>query len=667
MFMTLDRLQRLNFIKKMSFSLIFIIITLIIFVGIVDRTIIHLSFVEPNTRTSLFINNIFLGVVLFSIITQSIFFYKVYSESLPIKKGRFKIAYLVPLICHCLNLVLMTILMTQIYQDSRYDKSLILVTIWINTSIGISILAVLSYRFIMWLKQSRRKNIVILSYVASILLFIILNINILLYFSLGYRVGFPYITPTTNPSNIFSSPYDFLAETITNLTILSFIILWISSILLLIRGSEKLKKKYILVIGSSVVIFFSSYIFLWAFSSLKFSDFSLFHDIYTITSKMGFPLAGIFFGFTFWILAKNLDVLKDSNRDYDSQIRNVKQAMYYTSIGIILLIFSASPLDITILPYPPFGLISFSFMNLGALSFSLGIYNLATTISTSSQVRLGLKKKSDFLYSIGQSQDQLSKRNNIVGVLKEFKDYIIDTEAPQDLDKEYIKEVVTERSKSMNVLRKITFSKSESPLGRTWETYIESWCKWYYSVLGEHSTREDKSNDNWSDDKENPELCYLTKTIIKEHEKMIKNEFTIPKGRILFVPLINNLISFYDYPNLESEHDLRLFAKSDLDKKIIGFLSINDHEIKNILQYRVQSHLFDISLPEINDPSQKIKTQAIADGYWIFLHSLRTGANKIYFKVETSLGESPSEENADILEKHRFVTEVWYNLNITDN
>jgi hypothetical protein len=415
------------------------------------------------------------------------------------------------------------------------------------------------------------------------------------------------------------------------------------------------------------VIFFSPYIFVWAFSSLMFSDFNLFHDIYTITLNMGLPLAGIFFGFTFWILAKNLDVLKDSNHDYEREFRKVKQAMYFTSIGIILLIFSASPLDITKLPYPPFGLISFSFMNVGALSFSLGIYSLATTIAESSQVRLGLKKKSEFLYSIGQSQNQLSKGNKILGVLKNFKDYLLDTETYEDLDKEYIKVVLKERSKSIIDLRKVTFSKSESILGRSWETCIESWCKWYYAVRREPSTREDKTYDNWSDDKENPELCYLTKTIIKKYEDKIKCQITIPKGRVLFLPLINNLISFYDYPNLKSEHDLRLFAKSDLDKKIIAFLSINDYEIKNIQQYRVQSNLFDITLPENNDTSQKIKTQAVADGYWIFLHSLQSGANKIYFKVETSLCESPSEENADSPEKDRFVTEVLYNLNITNN
>src|SRR6266540_1718494 len=124
--MTSERLQRLNFIKGMSFSLIFIMIALIVFVGILDRTIIHLSLFESNTQTSLVIKNIFLGVVLFSIITQSIFFYKVYSENLPLKKGKFKTAYLVPLICQFLNIALLIILMTQIFQDSRYHKSIIL-------------------------------------------------------------------------------------------------------------------------------------------------------------------------------------------------------------------------------------------------------------------------------------------------------------------------------------------------------------------------------------------------------------------------------------------------------------------------------------------------------------------------------------------------------------
>lgn len=666
--MALERLQRLNLFKGMSFSIIFVIIVFIIFVGIVDRSIIHLSFFELDTRFSSAIDDMFLTFVLFSIVTQSIFFYKVYSENLPVRKRKIKSFYLIPLICHFLNLALMTILITQIFEDSKYHKSIILFAIWINTSIGISILAALLYRFILWLKESTKKNIVVTSYITSISSFIILSVAILLYFSLGYQASTSYITSTTFPSNIFASPYDALAVAIITLSIISFLMIWTSSVLLLSYGAGKLKKRYFIVMGISLLIFLSHYIFLWAFSSMRISNFSMFHDIYVITSNIAFPLGGIFFGFTFWILAKNVDILKDNNLESEQEIRRLKQSMYFTSIGIILLIFSFSPLDITKLPYPPFGLVSFSFMNVGSLSFSLGIYNLAVAIASSSNIRIGFKKKSEFLFSIGQSQDQLAKRTNILGILAGFKNYILDTQTyKEDLDKDYFKEVLRERSKIINNLSKITFSKSETPLGRSWKTWIESWCKWYYYDRRELPTREDKEYDKWIEDKENHEICYLTKALIEPSENSIECEIMIPKGRILFLPLINNLINFYDYPNLKSENDLQLFAKSDLDKKTIVFLSINDYEIKNIQQYRVQSNLFDIIVPMINDPSEKTKTQAIADGYWIFLRPLEPGISKIYFRMETSSSGNSLGENTHSPRKNRIMTDVRYKLNILDN
>jgi hypothetical protein len=666
--MTLERLQRLNLFKRMSFSIIFVIIVFMIFVGIIDRSVIHLSFIEVNTKFSLEAENMFLTFVLFSMITQSIFFYKVYSENLPVRKRKIKSFYLVPLVCHFLNLALMTILITQIFEDSKYHKSIILFTIWINTSIGISILVALLYRFILWLKESTKKNIVVTSYIISILSFIILNVAILLYFNLGYQASTTYITSTTFPSNIFATPYDALAAATINLSIISFLLIWTSSVLLLIYGTGKLKKKYFIVMGFSLLIFLSHYIFLWAFSSMRISNFSMFYDIYIITSNISFPLGGIFFGFTFWILAKNLDILKDNNLERGQKIKRVKQSMYFSSIGIILLIFSFSPLDITKLPYPPFGLVSFSFMNVGSLSFSLGIYNLAVAIASSSNIRIGFKKKSEFLFSIGQSQDQLDKRNNIVGILAAFKNYILDTQTYEEgLDEDYFKEVLTERSKFINNLSKITFPKSETPLGRSWGTWIESWCKWYYYDLRELPAKEDKAYDKWIEDKENHEICYLTKPLIEPSENSIECEITIPKGRILFLPLINNLINFYDYPNLKSENDLKLFAKSDLDKKTIVFLSINDYEIKNIQQTRVQSNLFDITLPTSNDPSEKTKTQAIADGYWIFLRPLEAGISKIHFKMETYSSGNSLEENIHRPRKNRIMTDVRYKLNIIDN
>lgn len=661
--MTLERLQNLNLLRRIGFSILFIIIAFIIFIGIIDRSILHLSYFAETTQFSTLNKSVFFLVMSSALVTQSIFFYKIYVDTSILRKTKLKNLYLIPLMCHFINLSLIAILLTQISYESGYSKFLILFTIWINTGIGISVLVVLAYRFILWLKESSKKSFVVITYVTSIILFVVLNGAILLYFTLGYRVGLAYITSRTEPSNIFSSPHIELSLLISVLGITSFFLLWVSSILLLIYHREKIKKKYFLVIGASLVVFLSHYFFLWGFGSMRLTNFIIFHDIYAITSVISLPLGGIFFGFTFWILARNINVAGDGNLRHKEEYAKVKQYMYLTAIGIILLVLSASPLDITRLPYPPFGMVSFTFMNVGALSFFLGIYKLATAIGASSSFRQGLMK-SDFLSSIGSSQERLSRRSNLVQILKHFKSHLLDTEIVQEeIDKEYIKDVVTERRRRFDVPDQVIFTRDQSPLGRPWEAWTVLWCRWYY-----RDRLTDQKYEKWSQDNNDREVWFLCKTLIDPSKQNIHCETTVTKGRLLFFPLVNNLISFYEYPNLKSENDLKMFSKSDADKKRIVFLSINGHEVKNIEQYRIQSHLFDlVSLKDNAHESQKIKTQAIADGYWLFLHLLKSGRNKIYFTLEVSLSEDILEDPIQASQKDKLQIEVNYDVNIIEN
>lgn len=160
--MTLERLQRLNFSKRLSFSLIVIIIAFIIFVEVIDRSIIHLTLFDYRIQFSFSISLIFVIITSSEVVVQSIFFPKIYSNKLTVRKAKLRILYLVPLVCHFVNILLVAILMMQIILDARYHKLLILFTIWINVSVGISILAALAYRLILWLKESSKKNIVVI-------------------------------------------------------------------------------------------------------------------------------------------------------------------------------------------------------------------------------------------------------------------------------------------------------------------------------------------------------------------------------------------------------------------------------------------------------------------------------------------------------------------------
>jgi hypothetical protein len=662
--MSLERLQRLNLFKGLSFSAIFVIIAFIIFIGLVDRSILHLSFFEENTQYSSLTRNVFLAVMLSALVTQSIFIYKIYVDTLALRKTKFKNLYLIPLICHFLNLALIAILITQIFYESKYSKFLILFTIWINTSIGISILAILAYRFILWLRESTKKSSVVIMYVGSIILFIILNATILLYFTLGYRVGLSYITSNTEPSLIFSSPHYELSVLISILGIFSFLVLWTSSILLLTYGREKIKKKYILIIGASLAIFLSHYAFLLGFSSLRLTNFNMFHDVYAIMTTISFPLGGIFFGFTFWILARNIDVYKDNDPRYKEELARIKQSMYFTSIGIILLILSASPLDITRLPYPPFGMVSFTFMNIGALSFFLGIYNLATAIGGSSHFRRRLAK-SEFLFSIGSSQDQLSKRTSIVQLLKTFKNRLLETETDEEeVDKEYVKYLVAERKKSIQNSDIVTFSRNQTPLGRSWENWVELWWQWYFS----HSKESILVNDSKSEFSDKNKLHESVRFLFGNFDSKVEKDFDIPKDTAIFFPIISDIISFATYPQLKTVSDLNAYSKAEIDRTKIISAKIDGNEIPNLNSYRVHSNLFHIGIIDKSKKDLKTETLAVSDGFWLFIKPLRPGKHKLEYSVEIlEFDRSENYENiseADTRNRRKFCLEVIYNLKI---
>ena len=406
--MALKYLQRLPF-KNLGYSAIFVIVTIIIIVGIIDKSIIRLSIFDYKIQFDLSISILFIVITLFSLILQNILFIKIYKDNLQnFKKTQLRKLFYISFVCNFANIALLVILVTQISLESNYNKFLIVSIVWINTSIGIVILSLLTFKFILWLRESPNKNIIIISLLVSIWIYIILNLLILAYFSLGTQMAFLYITSTMESSVIFA-PYTFLSVIINTLSIVSFVFFWISSLLLLVFSIQIRKKKYFFLIGISFIMFMSEYIFIWGFHSLMFTNFNLFHDIFNILSNNNFQFGGIIAGLVFWILARNIEISNIKN-DYKININNIKKALYLTAIGLTLIISSHSPLDITKLPYPPFGLLSFSFINVGSFAFLIGIYTLAITISKNPIFQNKMKQESEFLFSIAESQESIKQK-----------------------------------------------------------------------------------------------------------------------------------------------------------------------------------------------------------------------------------------------------------------
>ena len=94
-----------------------------------------------------------------------------------------------------------------------------------------------------------------------------------------------------------------------------------------------------------------------------------------INSILTRPVGGILFGVAFWMIGRSVSDNKIS--DY----------MKLSAIGIMLLSISNQDAGIYLLPYPPFGLPTITFVGISSYLLFVGIYYSSVSISINTELR----------------------------------------------------------------------------------------------------------------------------------------------------------------------------------------------------------------------------------------------------------------------------------------
>jgi hypothetical protein len=204
------------------------------------------------------------------------------------------------------------------------------------------------------------------------------------------------------------------------------------------------------------------------------------------------------------------------------------------------------------------------------------------------------------------------------------------------------------------------YSTSDLPFGKSWKRWVESWWRWCYSYGEGESPLLDKTGGLCSKGQLFNSVWFLGGTFGGKAERVCR----IRAGKAIFFPILNDLVSFHTDPQLQTETDLHLFAKADLDNTISLKVKIDGHPVKNLYSYRVHSSIFQITLLPDKRSSIPVNTKAVSDGFWIFLKPLNHGQHTIEFsgkKIEFDLVISHDElrENPP-----KFHVEVKYLLNV---
>jgi MFS family permease len=302
-------------------------------------------------------------------------------------------------IVSAIQYLLLAILVSVILQmllNNSYNIFSLLAVIWITYGLAMVMLGFLSQRFLSWF-TSNHNSVVLLYALASLMLLI--NAGATLLYMTGEFENKPVnIRPIKSLTGALSSAETTLASLYFLTSVLSFILTWVATVILLKHYSRRLgSAKYWIIVSIPLAYFLSQFqtLFLDVFTPFRLSDPILFGIVYTLIFSAAKPAGGILFGVAFWIIARNLS--RSAIKDY----------MIISAYGMILLFTSNQPIGLLLVPYPPFGLATISFMGLASYLIFVGIYSAAVSVSEDTKLRQSIRKiainESKLLDSIGSS------------------------------------------------------------------------------------------------------------------------------------------------------------------------------------------------------------------------------------------------------------------------
>ena len=298
----------------------------------------------------------------------------------------------------------------QVVLTSQYSTASISIATTISCVLACSMLVLLTWRFFSWFKTNR--DPIVFLYGLSSAILAITTVILFVFVDVVLASTKPdSIMPKVGGTGLFIAPgtiNGLLDNTYIIFSILSFVLIWSATSMLLRHHSSKIGSvKYWVVVTIPLVYFASQFFSLLfnVFVPLLRSDPVFYGIVLTFIFTFSKLVGGIFFGIAFWIIARSI-----------RQDNIVRKYMIISAYGLILLFISYQVNGIVVTSYPPFGLVTILFMGLASYLILVGIYSAAISVSEDTKLRQSIRKiaieESRLLDSIGSAemQQQIEKR-----------------------------------------------------------------------------------------------------------------------------------------------------------------------------------------------------------------------------------------------------------------
>jgi hypothetical protein len=334
-------------------------------------------------------------------------------------------------------LLINLVILVQILFLSRYYTFLLIIMTFVSYSAALVVMSYFAYKFLSWYFVNKHSLIVLLYGISYALLSLIslMGLGLDLH-NFGFRPAEIY--PTTNvefPSYEEGTILNSIDLSFQYLDLISFVIIWGSSALLLREYIHKWRLRHWILICVPLVYFLGSFID-YTGLYVPTSDSELFS--YYLYSSLNSTAGGLLFAFAFLLVARNI---------HNAIIKNYMELSAY---GFVLL-FISNQVFLVASSFPPFGAVTISFYGLASYLIVRGLYASAVSVSQDVVLRKSIKRaiirRSELLGSIGQAEMHQQTEKWV----RDLDKRDLRTDIPSSMSREdlvaYIQDTVNELSK----------------------------------------------------------------------------------------------------------------------------------------------------------------------------------------------------------------------------
>ena len=382
--------------------------TMIIVSLILDLSLLKLYDLIPKNPDPRDREIVFTSLSAVFIITQIFILNYIKEQNTQFSRTRqFRAIHAIVTVSQCVLAFIVLHVIFQLWYESSFDISSVVVGITISYGSGMIMTGYLSCRFLFWLRSNY--GITILLYLFSSALISTSALFTLIFLDTVSSM-YVEVTPRIAGTTLFLTQIQATSLLLTNLlAITSFVVTWLATAVLLVYRSRHIGRiKYWGIVALPLVYFLSQFIALLTsgFAPFIYADPVIFGIILTLIFTLSKSAGGILFGFAFWKMSNTI------GEEFVVPRNLVRLAGY----GYVILFMATQTVAFSIIPYPPFGFVTIFFYGIASYMILVGVYFSVIIISQDSKLRRTIKKVTEnepALFtdiSYAQVEDAIEKR-----------------------------------------------------------------------------------------------------------------------------------------------------------------------------------------------------------------------------------------------------------------